>query len=130
MFKKGTKFQQSYLVDELIYNGFISVFHDKNPLHTNELFAREKGFKSIVMHGNILNGFISHFVGECLPTKDVIILSQQASFLRPVYINDRLKLSVEVADYFDSVKTVELKFYFQNQDSIKIARGKISIGLI
>ncbi len=130
MFLKGTKFQQAYVVDESVYSGFISLFRDENPLHTNEMFARAKGFKSRVMHGNILNGFISHFVGECLPLKNVIIHSQGISYSRPVYLNDTLELYVEVEDFFESVQTIEFKFFFENQNRIKIAKGKLSIGLI
>ncbi len=130
MILKGTKFQQIYKVDKTIYRGFIALFQDNNPLHTNNKFAQDKGFKSKVMHGNILNGFISHFVGECLPTRDVIIYEQEISFTHPVYLNDSLNLFAEVEDFFESVQTIEFKFYFQNQDNIKIARGKFSIRLI
>ena len=126
---KGTKFLRKYIITEMVYNGFISVFGDRNPLHVDDDFARGKGFKSRVMHGNILNGFISHFVGECLPLKDVIIHSQEIKYYNPVYLNDILQLSVEVEDYFESVNTVEMQFYFHNQDSLKIAKGKLSIGL-
>ena len=128
--EKGSKFQQTYTVDETVYVGFISLFSDNNPLHTDEQFALQKGFKSKVMHGNILNGFISHFVGECLPFKDLIIHSQEIKFLRPVYLNDNLVFQMEVEDYFESVQTYECKFYFENQEKLKVAKGKFSIGLI
>ena len=110
--------------------GFISLFNDNNPLHTCEIFARERGFKTNVMHGNILNGFISHFIGECLPIKNVIIHSQEINYSKPVYLNDTLQLIVEIKEFFESVSTFELIFYFQNQNHIKVAKGKISIGLI
>jgi 3-hydroxybutyryl-CoA dehydratase len=127
---KGDKYQQEYKIDNSIYSGFINTFNDKNPLHTDVQFAKKKGFKNAVMHGNILNGFISHFIGECLPTKDVIIHSQEIKFIKPVYLNDTLQLVMEVEDYFDSVKTVEFKYFFENQEKIKVAKGKISIGII
>ena len=82
------------------------------------------------MHGNILNGFISHFIGECLPLKNVIIHSQEISYSKPVYLGDILDLYVEVEDYFESVERLELNFFFQNQDKGKIAKGKIAIGII
>ena len=130
MLKVGTQFQHSFTVDETVYFGFISLFQDNNPLHTNEQFAQAKGFKSKVMHGNILNGFISYFVGECLPDKNVIIHSQEIKYLKPVYLNDKLEMKVVVDAYFESVQTIEFKFYFENQDRFKIARGKISIGIL
>ena len=128
--KKGTTFQKIYKVDEHIYAGFVSLFQDKNPLHVDEQFAQRKGFKTKVMHGNILNGFISHFVGECLPSKEVLIHAQEIKYMKPVYLNDTLNLYVEVDGFFESVQIIEFKFYFQNQDKVKVAKGKVSIGLI
>ena len=57
---KGDVFTQSFKVSPDIYEGFISIFNDKNPLHTDEKFAIGKGFNERVMHGNILSGFLSY----------------------------------------------------------------------
>jgi 3-hydroxybutyryl-CoA dehydratase len=127
---RGTTFHRTYTVDENVHLGFIAAFGDRNPLHIDDSFAQGKGFKSRVMHGNILNGFLSHFIGECLPTKDVIIHSQVINYYYPVYLNDTLQLVVEVEDYFESVNTLEFKFYFQNESNKKVAKGKITIGLL
>ena len=88
--QKGDVFKTTFKVTEQVYNGFISLFHDKNPLHTNADFAIKKGFESRVMHGNILNGFVSYFIGECLPIKNVIIHTQEIKYVQPVYLNDEL----------------------------------------
>lgn len=130
LFLCGQKFNKEFVVSENIYNGFIKVFNDKNPLHTQEEFAVKKGFKSVVMHGNILNGFLSNFIGECLPTKDVIIHAQEIQFKNPVYLNDILAFEAIVADIFESVKTIEFKFIFKNADAKTVAKGKIQIGII
>lgn len=126
---KGDKYTLNYLVDERVYESFINLFNDKNPLHTNTEYATGKGFKERVMHGNILNGFLSHFIGEGLPTKDVIIHSQQISFSNPVYLHDALTLEAEVEDVYESVKAVVFKFHFKNAEGGKVAKGKIQIGL-
>ena len=130
MFEKGNVFEQSYTVSDAVYKGFIAVFKDENPLHTNESFAIEKGFSEKVMHGNILNGFISHFIGECLPVKNVIIHAQEINFLKPVFLHNTLKMRAEVDGFYESVQTVEFKYTFVNEQQIKVARGKISIGLL
>jgi 3-hydroxybutyryl-CoA dehydratase len=127
--KKGDKFQTDFIVDDEIYNGFIDLFKDKNPLHTDLAFAEAKGFKGPVMHGNILNGFLSFFIGECLPEKNVLIHSQEIKYLHPVYKNEKLKLVAEVENVFESVKVAELKFFFENHTNLKIAKGKINIGI-
>ncbi|MCX5849039.1 MAG: MaoC/PaaZ C-terminal domain-containing protein [Deltaproteobacteria bacterium] len=130
MLEKNTKYEISFIISESIYEGFIQLFNDKNPLHVNESFAIEKGFKGKVMHGNILNGFLSYFIGECLPIKNVIILSQEIKYNKPVYLNDRLLFTAQVHDIFESANMVEIKFSFTNSDSIKVAKGNINIGII
>jgi 3-hydroxybutyryl-CoA dehydratase len=127
---KGDVFTSAFNINSEIYNGFVSLFKDKNPLHTNSEYAVGKGFIGKVMHGNILNGFLSFFVGECLPSKDVIIQTQQIKYLKPVYLNDELILHAEIEEIYDSVNTIELKYYFENQNKEKIAKGRIQIGLL
>ena len=99
-------------------------------MHTSDTFAREKGFKGRVMHGNILNGFLSYFIGECLPVKNVIIHSQEIQFKNPVYLNDELDFVAEVSGVFESVNSIEFKFSFKNAEKKTVAKGKIQIGLL
>ena len=130
MIKTGDIFTTSFQVTEGIYEGFIKLFNDKNPLHTNEQFAIENGFKGKVMHGNILNGFLSYFIGECLPQKNVIIHSQEIQYKYPVYLNEKLQFSANVSGIFESVNAIEFKFTFKNNESKTIAKGKIQIGIL
>lgn len=127
--KKGDTYKHQFKVTEEVYKGFINVFADKNPMHTDEKFAKEKGFPSIVMHGNILNGFISYFIGECLPQKNVMIYSQSIDFKKPVFLNDELVLHAVIEDVFESVKSAEIKFYFENSTNVKVAKGTVLIGI-
>ncbi|WP_309640404.1 MaoC/PaaZ C-terminal domain-containing protein [Flavobacterium sp.] len=129
IFKVGDTFSEQFVVSAEVHSQFIQLFKDKNPLHTDEAFAIAKGFQGRVMHGNILNGFLSYFIGECLPTKDVIIHSQEIQFKNAVYINDALDFTATVEGVYDSVNAVEFKFSFKNAASKVVAKGKIQIGL-
>lgn len=130
MFKVNDTFSDNFTVSNEIYHGFITLFKDKNPLHTDAEFAIAKGFQSEVMHGNILNGFLSYFIGEGLPTKNVIIHSQEIQYKNPVYLNDSLQFKAIVTAVYDSVNAVEFKFDFRNSESKIVAKGKIQIGLL
>jgi 3-hydroxybutyryl-CoA dehydratase len=130
IFKTEEKFDLKFVVSDAIHQNFIKTFKDENPLHTDEAFARLKGFKGKVMHGNILNGFLSYFIGECLPVKNVIIHSQEIQFKNPVYLNDELDFSAEVSGVYESVNSVEFKFNFKNPEKKTVAKGKIQIGLL
>jgi 3-hydroxybutyryl-CoA dehydratase len=109
---KGDTFEIPFSVTDSIYTGFIQLFKDQNPLHVDKSFAQGKGFNEEVMHGNILGGFISYFIGECLPVKNVIIHSQEIKYVKPVYKNDDLVLKAEVSDVFLSVNAYAFKFFF------------------
>ncbi|MDR2841554.1 MAG: hypothetical protein LBV75_09925 [Paludibacter sp.] len=130
IFTEGQIFEHIFVVSDEIYNGFGSLFNDRNPLHTDEEFARNKGFRGAVMYGNILNGFLSFFIGELLPTKHVIIHSQEINYKNAVYINDKLNFKATVEGVFESVNVVEFKYSFVNEDKKTVAKGKISIGII
>lgn len=128
--KKGDRFELHFTVSEMVYSSFIETFKDKNPLHTSNAFALSKGFKGKVMHGNILNGFVSYFIGEVLPEKNVIIHSQEIKFKNPVYLLDVLHFTATIEEVFESVNVVEFAFTFKNQGAKSVATGKIQIGLL
>lgn len=130
IFEIGDKFEEHFIVTDETYQGFIQLFNDKNPLHTNREFALAKGFKDKVMHGNILNGYLSYFIGECLPTKNVIIHLQEIQYKNAVYLNDKLDFTAIVIGIYESVNAIEFKYNFKNAVSKTVAKGKFQIGLL
>ena len=130
MLKLSEEFNHDFIVSEIIYNGFIEIFNDRNPIHTNPSFSREFNFKDKVMHGNILNGFLSYFIGEILPVKNVVIISQTINFKNPVYLNDSLMFSAKVFETFQSVNIVSFKYSFVKDDKSIAANGKIQIKIL
>jgi 3-hydroxybutyryl-CoA dehydratase len=128
-FNVGDEFEQIFKVNETVYQGFIQVFEDNNPLHTDQYFAVAQGFEDKVMHGNILNGFLSFFIGKCLPTDKVIIHWQEIQFKNAVYLNDELSFFAEVIGTYASVSAVEFKYVFKNKQATIVAKGKFQIGL-
>jgi len=128
--QKGDTFTRSFVVTKALFEGFIGLFGDRNPLHVDDAFATAKGFRGKVMHGNILGGFLSYFIGECLPTKDIIIHSQEIQYKRAVYLNDVLAFEAKVVEVYESVEAVEFKFIFRNMEDKIVSKGMIQIGLL
>jgi acyl dehydratase len=130
-FEIGKEFVHTFEVTSDVYSGFISIFKDRNPMHTDERYAQSKGFPEKVMHGNILNGFLSYFIGELLPVKNVLILSQSIQFKNPIYIEDKLLFNAQIESITESVNVVEFKFSFFSSRNKKLAsKGKIQIQLL
>ena len=128
--KVGDRFEHAFEINDAVYEGFMQTFNDRNPLHTNELFAKEKGFPGKVMHGNILNGFLSYFIGECLPENNVMIQSQEIAFHKPFYLHDVVKFEATVTSIHESVNTVSFSFRFVDEQNKLISKGKIQIGIL
>ena len=124
------EYQHKFVVTQTVYEGFQQCSSDYNPLHTKEDFAQSKGFPECVMYGNILNGFVSYFIGMLLPTQEVIIHSQDILFKNPVFMNDELDFTAKVEDISEVVSTVVFKYTFRNAAGKLVARGHVQIGVI
>jgi acyl dehydratase len=80
---------------------------DFNPLHTDELFANEMGFKDTIAHGLIANMVTSKYFGTVFPGAGTLFLSYNYSFLRPLYANTNYK-AIFTIPYHNKEKSIYL----------------------
>jgi 3-hydroxybutyryl-CoA dehydratase len=76
---------------------FGAVCLDVNPIHLDEEYARQTRFGRRIVPGMLSAGLISACIGTRLPGTGTIYLSQNLSFLRPVYLDDTITATVEVS---------------------------------
>jgi len=123
-----------YQVEPDVYYAFQRCSSDYNPMHTDVKYAQEKGFDNRVMYGNILNTFLSHFVGMLLPTRSVMILSQSINYRKPFYLHDIISLDASIEQVSEAAGFITYKFKFwrvgEEGNSQMIANGSIQVGLI
>ncbi|MFD1695314.1 MaoC family dehydratase [Roseibium aestuarii] len=81
--------------------GFAEVSGDRNPIHLSEHFAARTPFKSRIAHGLYTASLISAVLGTRLPGPGAIYLSQTLKFLAPVYIGDKVSVTVEVKELIE-----------------------------
>lgn len=124
------EYHHLFVVTREVYDAFQKSSGDFNPLHTNLEFAKLKGFQECVMYGNILNGFVSYFIGMLLPSPNVIIHSQDIAYKNPVFMGDELDFTAKVDDISEAVKAVMFKFTFKNASGKVVAKGHVQIGVI
>lgn len=125
----GDTFSEKFVITQDVYNSFKNTFKDFNALHTDDAYAQSKGFKERVMHGNILNGFLSRFVGELLPMQNTIIHSSHISYKKPCHLNDEVYLEANLVEVYDSVGAYLFKYKFLVRGEVK-AHGEIQVGLL
>lgn len=131
--EQSAKITHVYKVTPEVYYSFQRCSNDFNPLHTDAVFAKQKGFETPVMYGNILNAFISHFVGMLLPSREVMIQSQDISFHKPVFLNDDILMEASLDSVSEAVNVIiyKLKFYrIGEPKNTLVAKAHVQIGLI
>ena len=124
----GMTAQRDYVISQAVYEHFLAGFHDYSPLHVDEAFARARGFSGKVMHGTLLNGFLSHFVGMHFPGKHSLLLAVELRFTQPCYLGDVIQLDVKVRQKMDVQKVIVMDATFNNLTRNCIAaRGRVQV---
>jgi 3-hydroxybutyryl-CoA dehydratase len=124
----GTKFQREYAITQEVYQRFLDLFGDASPLHVDDAVAVSCGFSAKLMHGAILNGFISNFVGMNFPGKRTLELGVDIRFVEPTYAGDVLVLEAVVKERLESRRVVVLHYRFLRGSTV-VANGKVSVML-
>ena len=126
----GMREQHEYAITGEVYGGFLAAFGDYSPIHVDDAVAKECGFREPVMHGGILNGFLSHFVGMHFPGELSLLLSVDLRFSKPSYLGDQIQIEAVVAQMSDVSKTVVLNVMFTNlTQSQVVARARVQVML-
>ncbi len=109
---------------------FLDISGDINPLHVDEEYAKQKGFKSTVVYGLLSSSFYSTLAGVYLPGKYCILQGADIQFSSPVFVGDTLSISGKVSYINEAYKQLEIKAIIRNQDNKKVSKATIKTGLI
>lgn len=85
---------------------FAGVSGDFNPVHINKQYAEQTVFKKQIVHGALLNSYISNVIGMKLPGTGTIYLEQNSKFVKPVYIGETISVCVEVLEFVKEKKGI------------------------
>ena len=117
-------------ITEDMMTSFRELSGDTNPLHTDEDFARTKGYVSRVVYGMLTASLYSCLAGVYLPGRNCLLHSVHADFLRPVFVGDVLTVSGQVAEKRDTFRQLIIRAVIRNQDGVKVSRAKIEAGVL
>jgi len=109
---------------------FCKMTGDVNPLHTDEDFAKEKGYASNVAYGMLTASFLSTLAGVYLPGERSLIHSVESKFTKPVYVGDILTVSGQVMECNEMFSVFTMKTTIVNQNGEKVLRGKMQVGIL
>jgi 3-hydroxybutyryl-CoA dehydratase len=103
---------------------FAEISGDCNPVHLDDQFAQTTRFGRRIAHGMLGASLISAVLGNQLPGKGSIYLSQSLQFLAPVYVEDTVTARVSVTRIKEDKQIVVLETVCENQHGEVIIRGE------
>lgn len=109
---------------------FRQITGDVNPLHTDEEFAKNMGYKDCVAYGMLTASFLSTLAGVYMPGERSLIHSVETKFVKPVFAGDMLKVRGTVKEKNELFSVITLKVVITNQENEKVLRGSMQIGVL
>jgi len=110
----GQEFFRTLEITQELLIVFGDLAKDYNRIHTDEDYAKSKGYKGKVSYGNILGLLISALVGESLKEYKVILISQSINYKKPFYLGDTITLKGKVREINEVFQVVKIKLQFSN----------------
>jgi acyl dehydratase len=94
----GAHFEQVFSFTQEDVIRFAEVTGDNNPVHLDEAYAASTLFKRPILHGFLAGSVFSRVFGTKFPGRGTIYLSQQLSFKRPMYADERYTASFDIKE--------------------------------
>lgn len=109
---------------------FARVSGDFNPVHMDLEFARSTGFRHRIVHGMIAASLASQLIGMKLPGPGALWTEQHFKWPAPVFIGDRLEVTVTVTGRSTGTRTVSIEVRAVNQHGSTVMEGNGVVRLL
>ena len=94
---------------------FAGITGDHNPMHVNDVYAKQSRFGERIVHGLLSSSVISTVIGTKLPGNGSVYVEQNISFKAPVVFGDTITARVEVKEILIDKNRVKLRTCCINQ---------------
>jgi 3-hydroxybutyryl-CoA dehydratase len=108
---------------------FAALSGDHNPLHTDDAFARAKGFDGAVVYGALMVAKVSQLIGMRLPGRDSVWASLAMDFRKPLFVGQPAEVEGTVAEVSASTGMVVLKIAVRAGGKV-LAKGQAEVVLV
>jgi len=117
------------VVTTAMMSSFLKDSGDDNPLHLDGSFARKQGFKDVVVYGLLSSSFYSTLVGVYLPGRYALLQGIQIDFVRPIYVDQSLKVYGEIQHLSEAVRRVEIAARIETSNGEVLSKAKLKVGI-
>jgi acyl dehydratase len=105
---------------------FAAATGDFNPIHTDEAFARQVGFPSVIAHGPLTLAFLTQALGHNFGPERVRAVTAQ--FRAPILPGDTLRVEGTVTEVAGGRANCELRVLRGVDDVVATGTGSAEIG--
>jgi 3-hydroxybutyryl-CoA dehydratase len=106
---------------------FAGITGDLNPVHVDEMAARESRFEGRIAHGMLSAAFISTVLGTRLPGPGTVYMGQTLRFTAPVRIGDTVTARVTISELDRERRRAILETVCVNQDGETVIEGEAKV---
>jgi 3-hydroxybutyryl-CoA dehydratase len=117
-------------VTDRMMSHFLATSGDENPLHMQDTYAADRGFRSRVVYGMLTASFYSTLAGVYLPGQHCLLHGLSVDFNAPVYVGDRLRVRGQLAYKNEAFKRIEVDAVIENQAGVVVSKGRLRLGWI
>ncbi len=115
------------VITKELVEAFGDVIEDHNPAHYDDEYAASTMFKKRISHGMFIGSLFSSLLGMKLPGKGTIYLGQSLKFLKPVYFDDVITVTVIVKEKIIEKNRVILTCEASNQNDKLVVVGEATV---
>ena len=121
--KVGEKRLFAKTVTEADVFAFCGITGDFNPIHVDDVFARQSRFKGRIAHGMLVAGLVDQTLTAIIG-QGAVHVSQQVAFKAPVKIGDTVTVTSEVSEKIDERRRILIISTWTNQDGTVVITGR------
>ncbi|NMC86004.1 MAG: MaoC family dehydratase [Anaerolineaceae bacterium] len=126
-FTIGQEHHESHLVTQEEINAFAQVSGDQNPLHIDPDFASKSIFGRPIAHGVFGLSLISAALGMRFPGFGTIYMSQEAKFMKPIFIGETVDVSLTIKSLEPEKKRMVLSTRVLKEDGEAAIDGEAKV---
>ena len=123
-YSPATKSKFSKVIAAEDVEAFAKLSGDRNPLHMDENFASRTHFQRRVVHGMLVANYVSALVGMSCPGPGALWSQQNFRWPAPVFIGDRIDLTLRVTHKSVGARTLKIEAKALNQDGKVVMEGE------
>jgi 3-hydroxybutyryl-CoA dehydratase len=121
--KVGEKKSFTKTITEADVFAFCGITADFNPIHVDDVFARQSRFKGRIAHGMLVAGLVDQTLTAIIG-QGAVHVSQQVAFKAPVRIGDTVTVTSEITEKIDEKRRIIITSTWTNQDGTVVITGK------